>query len=250
MKKILILAITASTVLLACDKERNKEKEYNSEKAALHNGKVWTSAKVDKNGKPVSVSVIIDDAGMNSVPVGQPSDHMSPANNLLIPISEKSGTPFKFAMINWNSSGHEPEHVYTLPHFDFHFYTATQNEVLNYMNEQKLEAAPDDAYIPANHIAGPGVPMMGKHFIDATSPELGGQTFTQTFLYGSYDTKVVFWEPMITLDFLKNNSNFERPLPQPAKFREAGYYPTRMKVSKQNGITKISLDEFIYRQAS
>ncbi len=248
MKKILILVVTASTILFACDKEKNKE--YKSEQATLHNGKVWTSAKLGSDGKPLSLSIIVDDAAMNSVPVGQPSDHMSPANNLMIPISDKSGTPFKFAMVNWNSSGHEPDHVYTLPHFDFHFYTASQNEVMNYMDEQKLNAEPDAAYIPANHISGPGVPMMGKHFIDATSPELAGQTFTQTFLFGSYNRKVVFWEPMITRDFLKNNSNFERSLPQPAKFIEAGYYPTKMKVSKHKGVTEISLLEFQYRQAS
>lgn len=250
MKKILILAVAASTFLFACDKEKKKVNEYASEKSSLHNGKVWTSAKVDKDGKPLSLSIIVDDAAMNSVPVGQPSDHMSPANNLFIPISEKSGTPFKFAMVNWNSSGHEPDHVYTLPHFDFHFYIASQNEVMNYMDEQKLEAEPPAAYIPANHVTGPGVPMMGKHFIDAASPELAGQTFTQTFLFGSYNSKVVFWEPMITRDFLKNNNSFERSLPQPAKFIEAGYYPTKMKVSKNKGVTEISLEGFEYRQAS
>jgi hypothetical protein len=175
---------------------------------------------------------------------------MSPQNNLLIPISDKSGTPFKFIMLNWNSSGHEPDNVYTLPHFDFHFYISTQSEVLNYMDETKLNTEPATGYIPANHISGPGVPMMGKHFIDATTPELHGQTFTQTFLFGSYDSKVVFWEPMITLDFLKNTSQFERALPQPAKFQQSGYYPTKMKISRHDGVTEISLTDFVSRQAS
>jgi hypothetical protein len=175
---------------------------------------------------------------------------MSPANNLLIPIAAESGTPFKFAMVNWNSSGHEPDQVYTLPHFDFHFYTSTEAEVMNYMDETKLNAEPNAAYIPANHISGPGVPMMGKHYIDATSPELQGQTFTQTFLFGSYDSKVVFWEPMITQAFLKNTTQFERALPQPSKFQQAGYYPTKMKISRKDGVTEISLTDFVNRQAS
>jgi hypothetical protein len=192
----------------------------------------------------------VNDAAMNSVPLGQPSDHMSPANNLLIPIAAESGTPFKFAMVNWNSSGHEPDQVYTLPHFDFHFYTSTQAEVMNYMDETKLNAEPNAAYIPANHISGPGVPMMGKHYIDATSPELQGQTFTQTFLFGSYDSKVVFWEPMITQAFLKNTTQFERALPQPSKFQQAGYYPTKMKINRKDGVTEISLTDFVNRQAS
>ncbi|HTM91179.1 MAG TPA: hypothetical protein VL095_02085 [Flavisolibacter sp.] len=90
MKKILILAVAASSFLFACDKEKNKDKVYKSEESTLHNGKVWTSAKVDKDGKPVSVSIVVNDAALNSVPVGQPSDHMSPANNLLIPFLIKA----------------------------------------------------------------------------------------------------------------------------------------------------------------
>ena len=250
MKKFLILAVAASSFIFACDKDKNKDKEYKSDEVTLHGGKVWTSAKVDKDGKPLSVSILVNDAALNSVPVGQPSDHMSPQNNILIPISEKSGTPFRFAMVNWNSSGHEPDNVYTVPHFDFHFYTSNQADVMNYMDDAKLNAEPAAGYIPANHISGPGVPMMGKHFIDANTPELHGQPFTQTFLYGSYDSKVVFMEPMITLAFLKNTTTFERSIPQPTKFQQAGFYPTKMKVSRHDGVTEITLEDFVSRQAS
>ena len=250
MKKFLILAVAASSFIFACDKDKNKDKEYKSDEVTLHGGKVWTSAKVDKDGKPLSVSILVNDAALSSVPVGQPSDHMSPQNNILIPISEKSGTPFRFAMVNWNSSGHEPDNVYTVPHFDFHFYTSNQADVMNYMDDAKLNAEPAAGYIPANHISGPGVPMMGKHFIDANTPELHGQQFTQTFLYGSYDSKVVFMEPMITLAFLKNTTTFERSIPQPTKFQQAGFYPTKMKVSRHDGVTEITLEDFVSRQAS
>jgi len=250
MKKFLILVVAASSFIFACDKDKNKDKEYKSDEASLHGGKVWTSAKVDKDGKPLSVSIVVNDAALNSVPLGQPSDHMSPQNNLLIPVSDKSGTPFKFIMLNWNSSGHEPDHVYTVPHFDFHFYTSNQNEVMGYMDETKLNAEPDAAYIPANHISGPGVPMMGKHYIDVNTPELHGQNFTQTFLFGSYDSKVVFWEPMITLDFLKSTTQFERSIAQPSKYQQSGFYPTKMKVTRHDGVTEISLTDFVNRQAS
>ena len=250
MKKFLILVVAASSFIFACDKDKNKDKEYKSDEASLHGGKVWTSAKVDKDGKPLSVSIVVNDAALNSVPLGQPSDHMSPQNNLLIPVSDKSGTPFKFIMLNWNSSGHEPDHVYTVPHFDFHFYTSNQNEVMGYMDEGKLNAEPAADYVPASYVAGAPVPMMGKHYVDVNSPELHGQNFTQTFLFGSYDSKVVFWEPMITLDFLKNTPQFERPIAQPSKFQQAGYYPTKMKISKHDGVTQISLTDFVNKQAS
>jgi hypothetical protein len=121
---------------------------------------------------------------------------------------------------------------------------------MNYTDPVKLENAPAADYIPANHISGPGVPKMGKHFIDVTSPELSGAPFTQTFIYGSYDSKVVFWEPMITLNYLKTTTLFERSLPQPAKYQATGFYPTKMRISKSNGETKITLTTFVKRQGS
>lgn len=92
--------------------------------------------------------------------------------------------------------------------------------------------------------------MMGSHWFDIHSPEFNGQVFTQTFLYGSYNGKVTFYEPMITLAFLKNTTTFERPIPTPAKFQQAGYYPTVMRVVKHDGVTEVVLDNFIYRQQS
>ncbi len=254
MKKLFIL-LSFSTVLFSCDKDDSKQGTFTSEKATLHGGKVWSAAEIDKDGKPVQLSIVVDDAAMNSVPVGQPSDHTGHENNLIIPVASQGqqATPFKFIMVNWNSSGHEPDNIYTLPHFDFHFYMTNSNEVMNYIDTNKMDHnLPTAEYLPANYIApGPGLPTMGKHWIDFTSPELSGQApFTQTFIYGSYDGKIVFYEPMITLEFLKNNSNYERQIPQPAKYKTAGYYPTKMKLVKKNGATYITLDGFIYRQAS
>ena len=91
---------------------------------------------------------------------------------------------------------------------------------------------------------------MGCHWIDFTSPELNGQLFTQTFIYGSYDGKVIFYEPMITEAFIKANSNFERAIPQPVKFQKTGYYPGKMRIAKQNGVTNIILEGFVLHQAS
>ena len=54
---------------------------------------------------------------------------------------------------------------------------------------------------------------MGAHWLDITSPELNQEnpkSFTQTFIYGSYDGKVIFMEPMITKAFMDSTSQFER----------------------------------------
>jgi len=148
-----------------------------------------------------------------------------------------------------------PESIYGIPHFDFHFYLTSPEEVAAIpayeVDSLKFKNWPAPDYFPTNYFnAGGGVPQMGVHWIDITSPEFNGQPFTQTFIYGSYDGKVTFYEPMITLDFLKNNSNFTRDIPQPAKVQQSGYYPTKLRVTKHDGVTEIILDGFRYRTQS
>jgi hypothetical protein len=252
MKKFLILVVTASSFLFACNKENTGENFYKSDDVTVFGGKAWSAIKV-KDNVPQELSFVVNDAVLNTAPAAEEGETgHNPANDFLIPlpVTASSVTPFKWIMLNWNPAGHEPDHIYTIPHFDIHFYETTPDEVMSYMDQTKLNANVPADYVPANHISGPGVPMMGKHYIDAASPELNGQGFTQTFLYGAYDAKVVFFEPMITLDFLKNTAHFDRTIPQPAKFASAGYYPTKLKVQKRNGQTEVTLYGFVKRQAS
>jgi hypothetical protein len=140
--------------------------------------------------------------------------------------------------------------IYTLPHFDFHYYMVTEAEVRGATDTAKLNAAPAADYLPANHVSGGAVPQMGNHWADITSPEFNGQPFTQTFMYGSYNSKITFYEPMITLNFMKSTTKFSRSIPQPARFKTAGYYPTKMSVSKHDGVTDVILEGFVKRNAS
>src|SRR5215203_4205260 len=107
MKKM-IPFVAISIFLFSCQVNK-KETTFSSDKITLHGGKVWTSAEVSTDGKPQQIAIVLDDATLNSVPVGQPSDHFSHSNNLMVPIPGKSGSPFQFVMVNWNSSGHEPD---------------------------------------------------------------------------------------------------------------------------------------------
>jgi hypothetical protein len=118
-------------------------------------------------------------------------------------------------------------------------------------DSMKFKNFPAPAYFPATYFnPGGGVPQMGAHWIDFTSPELNGAPFTQTFIYGSYNGKVNFYEPMITEAFIKANPSFERAIPQPAKVQKTGYYPAKMRIAKTNGVTNIILEGFVLRQAS
>jgi len=91
---------------------------------------------------------------------------------------------------------------------------------------------------------------MGFHWVDVTSPKFNGQPFTQTFIIGSYDSKVTFYEPMITLDFLKNITNHERNIPQSARVQKSGWYPTKQQIVKHDGVTEVIFAAFVFRAKS
>lgn len=253
MKKVIVL-FTIVVALVSCKKDKDKSNVFKGPESEVYHGKAWSSLKLNSSGIPEKLTLSLDAATLASVPVGESGsgEGHTHENNILISLPGKAleVTPFKFIMLNWNPMGHEPAGIYDTAHFDMHFYLTAPNEVMNYVDMAKMENLPSTDYVPANHIAGPPVPMMGKHWIDVTSPELHGVPFTQTFLYGSYDGQVVFYEPMITLDFLKQTTSFQRTIPQPSKFKVSGYYPTRMTINKEAGTTNISLEGFVYRQAS
>lgn len=245
MKKILVFA-TATTLLFSCKKNDDKSGTFKGPDKTLQQGKGNSWVKLDAAGAPQQIGLSISDAALNSMPAdGDESEVVLP-----LPAEAKAATLFDHIEVDWNPHGHEPANIYDKPHFDFHFYMVSEAEVMGATDETKLNANVPTGFTPQNYVPGPVIPMMGKHYIDVTSPEFNGQTFTQTFIYGAYDGKVTFYEPMITLAFLKSTTTFERSIPQPSKYVKAGYYPTKMKISKHDGVTDVVLDEFVQRQAS
>lgn len=258
MKKIILLLVTASIAFVSCEKDNaQKERVFRGPVQKFQHGKAWTWYEVDNSDKPLRLAIAIDDAAMNSLDDGHGDGPGHNHENMVSLAFHKKAetTPFMHVGLDWNPHGHEPEPIYGKPHFDFHFYMISEAErkaIPPYeVDSMKFKNVPAPAYFPPTYInPGGGVPQMGAHWIDVTSPELNGQPFTQTFIYGSYDGKVTFYEPMITEAFIKANLSFERTIPQPAKFQKTGYYPTKMRIAKINGITNIILEGFILRQAS
>lgn len=262
MKKIFIFTLVAGAVAFSSYTANNSKKTQTLKGPAVqvHGGKAWTWIQLSKQGNPEKLAVTLTDDAMNSLP-GPSSNaghgHVA-GNHWVMKLHSKAGaTPFNHVSMHWNPNGHEPENIYTLPHFDFHFYTTTPEEVLEIgtyeADSVRFKNTPSADYYPAKYInpgAATSVPQMGAHYIDVTSGEFQGKTFTETFLFGSFNGKVTFYEPMITLDFLKKNNNYVRAIPQPAKVQKTGWYPTKMKVVKHDGLTEIVLEEFVYRKQS
>jgi len=258
MKKIFFVALAAIAISSCKKDDLEKNGIYKGPVANVHGGKAWTWVQISKTGNPEKLAIALTDEALNSVPVGGDAGGHGhgDANSWTLKFHPKAGvTHFNHVGLGWNPIGHEPEPIYGKPHFDFHFYIMTPQQVDAIppyeVDSAKFKNWPAPEYFPATYFnAGGGVPKMGAHWVDLTSGEFNGQPFTQTFIYGGYDGKVTFYEPMITLEFLKNNSNYERAIPQPAKVQKAGWYPTKMKVLKHDGLTEVILDGFIYRHQS
>jgi hypothetical protein len=184
-------------------------------------------------------------------------DFISGPADFLLPLHQKAKelTPYDHICINWNAHGHEPAGLYDIPHFDFHFYRislAEQMAIPPYNVAPALfDNDPPAGYIPPLYFHGPGgVPQMGAHWVDILSPEFNGEPFTHTFLYGTYNGKVTFHEPMITMNIIQTGATIHKDIRQPLYFSPTNkYYPTQYSIWKDDSNNKhyVSLDEMILR---
>lgn len=176
----------------------------------------------------------------------------------LIPLHQKAKalTPFDHLVVNWNEHGHPPPGVYDAPHFDFHFYKmplADRSDIPSYISSPDgFDNVPPTGYLPPLYVKAPGegVEKMGAHWIDVTSPELHGQPFTHTFIYGSYNGKVTFVEPMVTLATMQSGITIHKEIRQPQYFNPVNmYYPTRYNIWKNENNSRhyVALDQMVWR---
>lgn len=249
VKWMLVASLAVS--LFACQKDKNENSKagrFYGPSQSLGDGQVRSFIDIDATGKPHQMGIAISEETMNSLPDAE--GHYDKA--LEIPAQGLAVTPFKYILFDYNPHGHEPDGVYTVPHFDFHFYKTTLAETLAITpGDPKSEIYPNPAYVPANFFPGGGVPQMGNHWIDPLAPELNGQPFTATFLYGSYDGKVTFMEPMITVDYIKSTEAVETAIKQPLKYSPAGNYPTSYIIHHNHAAKQyeIMIADFVARTA-
>lgn len=255
MKKFLTSFAAVFILLTSCKKHDLKpEGTFKGSEVNVFNGKAYTLFKTDNWARPKQLAVVITDDAINSLPMSGKS--LKDEYPFLLAFHPRAvETAFDHAELDWNPNGHPPPGIYTVPHFDFHFYTMSVEEQMAIppfdVDPSKFLKYPGQDYLPPNYISTPpGVPMMGMHWVDVTSAELHGEPFTQTFIYGTYDGKVTFYEPMVALDYLKSTNNFTRQIPLPAKVQKPGFYPTSMHILRKNGTTQIILENFVFKQKS
>jgi len=197
-------------------------------------GKIRSWAKTD-GGKLTAIGVTFDENALKDLPTEPPPGEEGTWHVLPVP-AEAANSVFTHILVNWNPRGHEPSKIYDIGHFDFHFYLMPEKdrEAITAKGDdtaRSYKALPADE-MPNGYVVAPNsaVPAMGAHLVDPRSHEFHGKSFTKTFLYGIYDGRIIFLEPMITRDYLATKPNVTEELVLPTKFAKSGRYPTKYTV--------------------
>jgi hypothetical protein len=253
----------------------------------IGNGAVWTFVALDANGKPLALGVSMEKGALEGLPKEPNStsrcfdkngngkmdmaEHECIGDfNLTFVIPDeaaKAVAPFRWVSVNWNPHGHIPPAPppWAVPHFDFHFYIQDRDsvrairpgkcgELIDCDDFKKATRAVPAKYVHKDHInVDAAVPDMGNHLINSKAPELApkGPAFTHTFIFGAYDGKISFLEPMITHAFLASSPNMCAPIKQPEGWEVAGAYPTKYCIRHLDRVGRltVSLEGFVEQPA-
>jgi hypothetical protein len=137
--------------------------------------------------------------------------------------------------VYWEAHGHPPG-PYLVPHFDFHFYTASaaQIDAIDCASTEKPTALPEGYDLPDVDIPEIGtliglcVPEMGMHALLVEEME-SSETFSGTMVVGYYEGTPIHFEPMVTKDLLMAEETFSLAMPAIPGMPEGVVLPTHFE---------------------
>jgi len=183
---------------------------------------------IGPGGTPVAIGVVLTEAALalKRLPTG--------AEWVLQLPKEAAGSGYDHVGLDWHLHGHEPPGIYTVPHFDFHFY------MISYPERQKITVGnlaigtkqPGPDSLAPGYVLPPEtfVPGMGTHAVQPAATEFRGQPFTHTFIYGYHEGRLIFSEPMVARAFLAEKRDATEAVSVPKAYPRPGYYPTKYSV--------------------
>lgn len=250
-------------------------------------GKGWveTYSEMDDEGAPLAIGISFSNEALKGLPIDMGDGHRCadldgngtiemhneclPFHERVLPlpaeISRNKQVPFKWVLLNWNPQGHMPEGVWNKPHFDVHFYMEPIENIFAIMpgpcGPEKMRCDQYDigmkpvpaAYIHQDFIdVGAVVPAMGNHLIDPKGPEFEGAPFTRSWLYGAYDGRIIFYEEMLSLDYLTSEPNECFAIKTTPQVEVSGYYPSQVcsRYNADDSSVSVSIEGFAFRQAA
>jgi hypothetical protein len=260
------LAIGACCLFLSCQKDIVQDDEqrvlsqaalkataagqvntFKGPQVTVGHGKARSWISVNHEGMPIEIGIELTSKAVESLSEHDMFDEHIP---FALPLHQKAMglTPFEHIVVDWNPHGHPPASIFTVPHFDFHFYMIPEEEQLAIppypLAPAQHDLLPPTGYMPASYFPDPGgVPQMGKHWGNRS---VAPGTFTHTMTLGSYNGEVTFVEPMVTVQGLETQV-LNIPYAQPAIYQEHGvWYPTQYNIYKIGDKYYVSLSNFVW----
>jgi len=229
---------------------------YEGEPVAVGKGTARVVVRTDGSGAPESVAVKLSGHALDELPADLNKETSEGQWEFLLPMpADGPQTGYRNVSMDWNPQGHPPQEIYTVPHFDFHFYVMDAADVAQITFASAADPAigvsdkgliaPDYQVIPDTRVN-----QMGVHAIDMTSQEFQGKPFTATFIYGYYKGQLIFVEPMVTRAFLQSKPDAAFPVKTPAHYSTAGYYPESYDIRYDAGqdVYLVELGKLKHRQ--
>lgn len=243
------------------------------------NGTANTYVTIDDDGTPLAIGIRLTEAALDGLKAepnnttrcfDRNGDGQFEAgveclgeDEFIMPFPKEAGLaklPFQWMELDWNAHGHGPPNVYDKPHFDTHFYMVERDYVesirpgtcgiiIDCEDFERASMPVPGNFLPAGYVdMGAAVARMGNHLLNPAAAELADppQPFTHTFIYGAYDGRIMFMEPMMTREFLLTKPDLCTPFGQPAEWEVPGYYPSEycMRYHPDESVYTISLEGF------
>lgn len=255
LRRAACIALALAPLLVPSPSDAQSDVRY-GDPVEVGDGTARTYVAYDTDGHAVEVGIALSAEALNGLPGPVESPLETSVTSWDLPFPDPAPAPYRFATVDWNPRGHIPPGIYDVPHFDVHFYLISREERDSILPDDpdygaKSARVPDAALLPTGYIAPPDgtVPRMGTHWIDPTSHEFHGQPFDHTLIYGSWNGRVAFIEPMVSLAYLETGPDSQTELRGPERVEIPGVYPTRYLVRRDldSGETRIGLGGLVQR---
>jgi len=171
--------------------------------------------------------------------------------SLEFPAIVQETTFFNHVEMQSNEHGHESPPgsngaVYSVPHFDFHFYSIPEEEVLA-IGAQTVPPPPTPVYeLPAGYLpAGPSIAEMGRHSSPASILSVEKLSTVMIAGYLPDGSRMHFLEPMISQEKLLSQEDFTLDVPMLTTFGGEMQYPTTFEATFQGNSWSFVFSDFV-----
>ncbi|APG60683.1 DUF5602 domain-containing protein [Christiangramia salexigens] len=215
--------ILQSDLKISQQAQHSKLNDFYGRAQPIGKGYVKSVVSLDASGTPVAMGVVFSEKALDALP--------SEPEEITLFFHEKAkGLVVDHIDFGWNPNGH-PDAKFEVPHFDIHFYWITPEEkmVIPFTPPDPTPSdLPDIGSWPAGYDYDfVTIQAMGRHWI-----EQGLVEFDETFIYGSWNSSFIFYEPMITMQYLRDK-NFDNsyPISSLGAYEKSGYYADTYELS-------------------